>query len=420
MTATRLNITDDRFLINDTPVYSDIDNADPAVHGLLMNARFIQGIFDEADSPEFYARFGKAHWDPEENTDALIAALPQWYRYGLRAFTVGFQGGGPCFTTDITKVHNNPFGDDGRTLDPAYARRMDKLIRAADEIGMVVIVSYFYHAQAARITDGTGIRNAITTASRFLREGGYTNVLIEVANEYTVGRFCKHPIINTPEGCAMLIDLARAESGGLPTGCSGGGGEAHREVIEHSDVALIHGNGQCRTQYYNLIERVREWNPRVPIVCNEDSQAIGQLAVAFSTHTSWGYYNNMTKQEPPADWGITPGEDTFFALRMAMGLGIPVDLPPRQRQFYLQGLEPHHIIGDRCWPRVASLHPESVDHVDYFYDGKKIYTSWDEPFSVKFNSNWHQSPTEGKTDPAKWKAEVVLCNKDSLTLTAKQ
>ena len=77
---------------------------------------------------------------------------------------------------------------------------------------------------------------------------------------------------------------------------------------------------------YNMIRDIQSWDLNRPIVINEDSHAIGQMEVTYHTRTSWGYYNNMTKQEPPADWSVTKGEDTFFAHRMAEGIGIK--LPP--------------------------------------------------------------------------------------------
>ena len=91
---TKLSIDGDRFRINGSLVYSELPHADPSCHGLLMNARMIQGVFDDKAEPERFQRFGK-HFSPEQNTDDLIAALPQWYAHGLRAITVGFQGGGP-------------------------------------------------------------------------------------------------------------------------------------------------------------------------------------------------------------------------------------------------------------------------------------------------------------------------------------
>ena len=98
-------------------------------------------------------------------------------------------------------------------------------------------------------------------ASRFLREGGYTNVIIEVANKYNLSGFRAHPIVQSDEGIASLIDLARAESGGgFPVGSSGYGNHVNREVSEANDVILIHGNGCTRQTYYNLIKRAQNFN----------------------------------------------------------------------------------------------------------------------------------------------------------------
>ena len=99
-----------------------------------MNARFIQGIFDDAMEPERFARWGHGEWDPRANTERLIAALPEWYRYGLRAFTTGFQGGGPCFTVQNHTIQNNPFGEDGLNLD-ADLRRADGQIDSGSRCG---------------------------------------------------------------------------------------------------------------------------------------------------------------------------------------------------------------------------------------------------------------------------------------------
>ena len=212
---------------------------------------------------------------------------------------------------------------------------------------------------------------------------------------------------------AALIDLARAESGGLAVGCSGGGGVADREICEASDVLLIHGNGCSRQRYYNLIDQVRQWAPGKPVVCNEDSQAIGQLQVAAQTRTSWGYYNNTTKQEPPADWSITPGEDTFFALRLAQMLGIEVEEPPFDEQYYFQGFEEHMTWHNKRWLRLASLYPESVNYVQFYRDDELYYTAYDEPFSVHFRSNWNQGGVDIGGEKH-WRAVVHL--RDGRTL----
>ncbi|WP_240419228.1 hypothetical protein [Paenibacillus periandrae] len=411
MSKTVLSIQGEHFMINGQKIYAEIPGSRPEAHGLLMNARFIQGIFDDKADRSRYNRFGR-EFNPERNTDDLISALPQWYAYGLRAFTVGFQGGGPCFTVDNKTIINNPFGPDGSELDPAYAARMDRLIRAADELGMIVIVSYFYPGQVFQLKDARAVLNAVRVASKFLKDGGYTNVIIEVCNEHDIAK--PHPLIYTPEGIVALMDLARKESGGLPVGSSGTGPFIHEEVCKESDVILIHGNHLTRQDYYNHIRQVREWAPGKPVVCNEDSQAIGNMGVAYRTGTSWGYYNNITKQEPPCDWGITRGEDQFFAYRMAEGLGIRVPEIPEEDRFYLQGLEPEMEFEDQRWIRLASLYPETIDYVDFYCNGEQVYTCYVEPFTVYFVDNWRQLAWKVRPGDREWKAVVHLKNGEVL------
>lgn len=411
MGKTTVSIENESFRINGKLTYSEVAGSTSDVHGLLMNARFIQGIFHDKEAPERFARFGHDKWDPVANTQALIDALPEWYGYGLRAFTTGFQGGGPCFTVNNGTIDNNPFGEDGTSLDSSYAKRMDTLIKGADALGMAVIVSYFYGAQTSRLRDGRAVRNAVTTASRFLKEGGYTNVLIEVANEMNIGSFSSHPIIQQPEGMASLIDLARSASGGVAVGCSGGGGYRNREVAEASDVILIHGNGQSRQRYYGMIQEVKSWEQNKPIVCNEDSQAIGQLEVAFKSRTSWGYYNNMTKQEPPADWSVTKGEDAFFAHRMARGLGIEVPELAVEDQYCLQGLEPNLSYDGQRWIRLGSLYPETISYVDFYRDNELYYTSYDESFPINFQSNWRYGGVDVGNDDSEMEGCGASCER---------
>ena len=211
MTQTRIDIQGTRFTLNRRPVYSEYADCPVERQGLLMNARFIQGVFDDRAQPERFARPKYGEWDAEANTDRLIGALPEWYAHGLRAITVGLQGGGPVFIVgDWSTIDNNPFGADGTQFDDAYAGRLDRLIRAADAIGMVIIVSYLYGSQSPRLLDGRAVRNAVTGASRFLRDGGYTNVIIEVANEHNIRSFAPHPIVQTVEGIVTLMDLAAA------------------------------------------------------------------------------------------------------------------------------------------------------------------------------------------------------------------
>jgi hypothetical protein len=97
MAKTKVTVKGVDFYINGKKTYEEIPGSKKNSHGLLWNARFIQGIFDDKADPGRFARYGFDKWDAEDQTNRLIAALPEWYKYGLRAFTVGIQGGGPCF-----------------------------------------------------------------------------------------------------------------------------------------------------------------------------------------------------------------------------------------------------------------------------------------------------------------------------------
>ena len=412
---TKLTIQGNKLKINDRLIYSEIPGNSPNVHGLMMNSRFIQGIFDDKVDPTRFARFGWDKWDPERHTDDLIKALPEWYAYGLRAITVGFQGGIPAFVTDNSSVDNNPFSEDGRSIDPAYLGRMDRLIRAADEIGMVIIVSILYQGQSPRMQNGATVRNAIRCASKWLKDQGYTNVIIEVANEHTIGNFKKRPLVYDSEGISTLMEIARDVSG-LAVGCSAGGIEMHKEVALASDVVIIHGNNARRQVYHRFVKMVKSWTPDKPIVCNECSPCITNLDVAFDTQTSWGYFNYLTKQEPPALWGIANAEDLFFARRMAKGLGIRVQLLPEDEQYVLDGVTgPYELNGER-WIRLTAEYPETINFVEFYRNGIFVDKAYQEPFYVNYLNTYTQLGYKTQKGDV-WKAVIHLGNGRTLERT---
>ena len=96
-------------------------------------------------------------WDPEDNTRRFLIALPSWRAMGVRAITINFQGGGPLYpyTNEYyglnirQMVENNGFTKEG-ALKPSFAARAERIIRRADELGMVVIVGLFYLGNRAR------------------------------------------------------------------------------------------------------------------------------------------------------------------------------------------------------------------------------------------------------------------------------
>ena len=398
-----------KILLDGKLTYSEISQSNPACHGLLMNMRMIQGVFDDKKDVQRFNRYGKI-FSPEQNTKELIEALPAWYDHGIRAITVGFQGGGPCFSLNNYTIENRPYSEDGTSIDPAYRQRMKDIILAANQIGMVVIVSMFYGAQTRFLKDDNAVYAAVKSVSNFLRDEKFQNVIIEISNEYDVTCFNRHPVLHLPQGIVSLIEMAKRESGGMYVGCSGTGGNFNEAICQASDIILIHGNDQNRQRLYNLIQKCKTIKPERPIVINEDSQALSNMVVAVDEYVSWGYYNNMTKQEPPTYWGITKGEDQFFALRTKELLGIQKNTLALEDCFHLQGLEPHMTYEGKRWIRLASLYPETINNVAFYRNGELVGKAWDDPFMLNsVGSNWLQSAfTEEIKSGETWKAVVTL------------
>ena len=96
---TEVTIRGDAFLINGRPTYAGRTFNGKRVEGLLMNIRAVQGIFDDLN-PETAARWvypDTKQWDPDRNTTEFLAAMPEWKRHGVLAFTINLQGGSPGF-----------------------------------------------------------------------------------------------------------------------------------------------------------------------------------------------------------------------------------------------------------------------------------------------------------------------------------
>lgn len=113
----------------------------------------------------------------DRTTADLISNLDLYKSYGVNAVSVFFMG--------------SRFGDvkgyrrDG-TLDPVYAGRMGRIIEAADERGMVVLVGCLYWSTSkAKHEEWTQkeANAAVANTVRWLSENGYRNVFVDVDNE---------------------------------------------------------------------------------------------------------------------------------------------------------------------------------------------------------------------------------------------
>src|SRR2546426_3179757 len=136
---TSVPIVGEEFYLNGHPTYEGRIWRGVKIQGLLLNARLVQGIFDDrnAETIRLWAYPDTGKWDAERNTREFIAAMPEWRRHGLLAFTLNLQGGSPQGYSNEQPWHNSALESDG-SLRPGYLTRAERIISRANELGMVV------------------------------------------------------------------------------------------------------------------------------------------------------------------------------------------------------------------------------------------------------------------------------------------
>ncbi|MDA1257511.1 MAG: hypothetical protein O3C10_06665 [Chloroflexi bacterium] len=369
---TRISIDGEDWLINGEVTYSGREYRGWRIEGLLMNSRMASGIFDDENplTAGLWKYPDTGEWDADRNTNELIAMLPVYRAHGMNALPFNLQNSSPlgyyrrdpehlvelrkrihadhpgALDEDIwagllLEVESQPwisgaFNADG-SLKPAFMDRTARLIDAADDNGMAVILGLFYQGQDERLTDTKAVKAAVTNACAWVLDQGYTNVVIEISNEVNVPTY-EHPILKEDRN-HELIDLAKGVTRdgkrllvstswtrrSLPT----------PEAVASSDYILLHGNGMVDS---NLVSKVVDdtravstYTPK-PVVFNEDDhfnfdQPLNNFTAALSRHAGWGYFDPAEGaggtpfygdyengyQCPPVNWGInTPRKKAFF------------------------------------------------------------------------------------------------------------
>jgi hypothetical protein len=312
------------------------------VEGLLMNARLVQGVFDDLN-PETRAMWAypDGPWDPERNTDEFVATMDSWRAAGLLSFTINLQGGSPQGYSREQPWHNSAFAADGR-LRGDYMARLARVLDRADALGMAPIVGYFYFGQDQRLSDERAVVRATERATDWLLERAYTNVLIEIANEVDVPRYA-HPILR-PGRCHELVELVQERSAGrvdngagrlLVSASTKGGALPPGNLLRTVDFVLLHGNGvtePARIRGMVADCRALDGYRGQPILFNEDDhfgfdEPENNMLAAVSSYASWGFFDYRMGtegyregyQSVPVDWSISSERKRGF-FRLLAGL----------------------------------------------------------------------------------------------------
>ncbi len=328
---TTVSIQGDRFFLNGQPTYQGRTYRGMKIEGLLLNVRAVQGIFDDLN-PQTRGRWvypDTGKWDPRRNTREFVAALADWRKNGVLAFTINLQGGSPEGYSKAQPWENSAI-DPGGNLRPNYMDRLARVLDRADSLGMVAIVGYFYFGQDQRVKDEAAVRRAVTNATHWLLERNYRNVLVEIDNECNIAAY-DHAILKADRVHELIAQARSITHGGrrMLVGASyGGGTPARSNVIKASDFILLHGNGpDDPARIRRMIETTRQadgYRP-MPVLINEDDHfrfdaPDSHMMTALGQYVSWGYFDPGKSdysdgyQCPPVNWGInTERKRQFFA-----------------------------------------------------------------------------------------------------------
>jgi len=335
--TTRVAIDGEKFTINGEYTYKGAKFEGKSIEGLLLNSRMIQGLFDD-ENPEtrdWWAFPDTGEWDPERNVKEFIEAMPVWYEKGLRAVTLNLQCGNPAGYSPHHPQIVSAYHEDG-SLKEDWLDRLECVLNAADELGMVIILGLFYQGQDDRLGDEDAVVQGVRNVVEWLHEKEYRNVLIEINNECNATpseefNWGYQQANLKPGRVHELIDLVNdmdRDGHSYPVSTSFTGGTVPTDnVIAAADFVLVHGNGVDNPRNIGkLVEDVRSqpsYEP-MPIVFNEDDHFDfynypNNMLTALSSGASWGFYdpgrNNYQDgyQSPPVNWGInTERKQEFF------------------------------------------------------------------------------------------------------------
>jgi hypothetical protein len=335
---TSVSIRGDAFEVNGRPTYPGRFYQGKKVEGLLFTSRMVNAIIDD-HNPETRGVWAYADgpWDPERNTNEFIANLPRYRACGLTSIAFNIQGGSPVGYGWHQPWHTSGYTPDGSLL-PAYEARLKRVIEAADATGMVVILGLFYISATPALTGEPALVKAADQITDLICDAGYTNVLIEVANESDIPRWPyeilkpgrDHELVEriqtrsqkrmaTPAG-RLLVSTSYATRANPSAG-----------LLKAADYVLFHGNDLGTPQ--QMRDRIRELRSLPgyrgqPLQINEDDhfdfdKPDNNMLAAIDGYCGWGFFDYRQIRERfedgyqslPVDWGINSvRKKGFFTL----------------------------------------------------------------------------------------------------------
>jgi hypothetical protein len=139
-------------------------------------------------------------------SERLINHLDNFAEHGINFISIALQGTNGGFP-DVN-AGPNAFTPDGRLI-PAFGRRMEAIIRAADQRGMVVLVALMMPRKDELLRDEAAVRRAVESSAQFLEERNLRNVMVNLFHEFNHPTRIDHEIFREPNGDAKKSQVAQ-------------------------------------------------------------------------------------------------------------------------------------------------------------------------------------------------------------------
>jgi hypothetical protein len=307
--------------------------------GKVMNVRLAQALFHDEWLTE-------RPFDPAQNTARVVEALDFYKAHGVLAVNVSLQGDDPGYSpaaNGISRQNAAKYGKSGGLLVSAFRPdgslksdwllRLETLLRAADQRGLVVCLVYFYHGQDEVFDSGDAIEAAARNITDWLIDHKFRNVIIDVANEWDLQGDTWDMGEYIPSNVPGLIDRIRERFQAkradftLPIGASSSGSMLYpASLAEVCDVLLLHGNGRTPAEKAARLEQYKSYAR--PVLINEDDNGrettranlekeIASCDAAFQHAAGWGYTPWVQAQRFP--FYYMPGRSAEFTDSTAAG-----------------------------------------------------------------------------------------------------
>ena len=342
--ATTVSIAGNGFHINGKPTYPGRSYKGSKVEGQLFTSRMVNCIIDDKN-PQTRGMWAwrDGPWDPERNTREFIAMLPTYRAHGLTSIAFNIQGGSPMGYGWNQPWHTTGYSPDGRLL-PDYRARLLKVLDGADAAGMVVVLGYFYVSATPGLADEAAILRATDEITELAC--GYSNVMIEVANECDISRW-SHDIIKPARSHELVMRVQQRSAGKVTTPLGrllvstsfATPAPIPGRLLEVADYVLYHGNGLPTPQ--SVHARAREIRATQgykgqPLLINEDDhfdfdKPDNNMLAGIEEYSGWGYFDYRQirdrfedgYQSLPVDLGINSVRKKGFFNLLADVTGSP-------------------------------------------------------------------------------------------------